>query len=197
MDLRSSTTSTLLARLAEPGHHEAWSEVVSRYRPIIYGFCRGLRLSHEDADDVTQQTFINLYQKFTVNYDPQKGRLKPWLLGIARREVANVRRRRWRERGIQSASKLDSLSSPEIEKLFDQEKLRVLKEVALDHLRVRTQRDPKTIRAFELVVFEEQSPDAVAKVLGTSLDAVYAAKHRCIDQLKKLLKELSELYELD
>jgi DNA-directed RNA polymerase specialized sigma24 family protein len=68
---------------------------------------------------------------------------------------------------------------------------------ALEELREGTRLDRRTVRAFEMVVFEERAPADVASRLAVSVDSVYAAKHRCARRLRAIVSRLRELYEMD
>lgn len=63
-------------------------------------------------------------------------------------------------------------------------------------LRTETRLESRTIRAFEMIAFEERSAVEVAAELGLSLDSVYAAKNRCLTQLREIMSRLNAVYEL-
>jgi len=56
--------------------------------------------------------------------------------------------------------------------------------------------DGRTIRAFELLVFAGRPAADVATELDMSLDSVYASKHRCARELRKIVDRLEPLYEM-
>lgn len=45
------------------GHKEDYSYLVNRYKNKIYGLLRGMGADHQDAQDITQETFIKAYRK--------------------------------------------------------------------------------------------------------------------------------------
>ena len=63
--------------------------------PRAYGYIR-YRVGRADAaDDLVSQTFLKALDRLST-FDPSKGRMGPWLLGIARNVVRDYRRAQWR-----------------------------------------------------------------------------------------------------
>ena len=68
----SSTRISLLQRIrANPDDQKAWAELVRRYGPSIYQWCRQRKLQEADAQDVTQTVLAKLAVKMrTFDYNP-------------------------------------------------------------------------------------------------------------------------------
>src|ERR1700729_753942 len=79
----SGTRVTLLGRLrATPNDPAAWSEFVEWYGRKIYAWCRAWGLQEADAQDVTQEVFVNLSVRMRdFRYGPQ-GSFRAWLKTI-------------------------------------------------------------------------------------------------------------------
>ena len=85
------TSLTLLEGLRTNEDAAAWRRFDERYRPLLIDVSLRLGLGRHDADDAAQRTilsFIKAYQK--GQYDPDRGRLRSWLLGIAKNEIAEI-----------------------------------------------------------------------------------------------------------
>ncbi|WP_419886607.1 RNA polymerase sigma factor [Paenibacillus sp. B-A-8] len=63
------------------GHKEDYSFLVNRYKNKIYGLLRGMGADHQDAQDITQETFIKAYRKL-ASHDLDKS-FAAWLYTIA------------------------------------------------------------------------------------------------------------------
>lgn len=63
------------------GHKQLYSILVDRYKHQIYGILRGMGASHQDAQDVTQDTFINAYRKLA--HHQRERSFAGWLYRIA------------------------------------------------------------------------------------------------------------------
>jgi hypothetical protein len=77
------TSSTLLARVhaGDPG---AWADLVRRYTPLIYQWCRAWRLQEADAQDLTQEVLIKLTRRMRqFHYDPARS-FRAYLKTLAR-----------------------------------------------------------------------------------------------------------------
>lgn len=82
-----------LARLAREGSAAAFGELVRRHHERVFGFLLALTRHREDAEDLTQETFLRAWRKIH-RYDPAMPML-PWLLTMARRlSIAALRRKR-------------------------------------------------------------------------------------------------------
>ncbi|MFD2082330.1 RNA polymerase sigma-70 factor, ECF subfamily [Actinopolymorpha cephalotaxi] len=79
------------------GDESALREAYSRWGGMVWRL--GIRTlpAEVDADDLTQATFVAAW-KGRGTFDPAQGRLGPWLLGIARRQLADRLRVLHRER---------------------------------------------------------------------------------------------------
>lgn len=81
-----------LARLARDGSSSAFGILVQRHHRRVFGFLIALTHHRQDAEDLTQETFLRAWRKFH-RFDPSKP-LLPWLLTLARRQGATALRRK-------------------------------------------------------------------------------------------------------
>jgi len=92
---------------------------------------------------------------------------------------------------------LGEIPAPDaMERLWDEEHHRVISRRAMNELKSGTRFDAKTVRAFELIVIEKTPAGDVAEMLGMSLDSIYAAKHRCTRELRRIVAGLEKAYEM-
>ena len=83
----------LLARQARQGSSAAFGTLVHRYHGRVYAFLLTLTRHRQDAEDLTQETFLRAWTKLHL-YDPALP-LLPWLFTIARRQsIAALRKSR-------------------------------------------------------------------------------------------------------
>ncbi|MDX1644275.1 MAG: RNA polymerase sigma factor [Thermoanaerobaculia bacterium] len=94
----SSTTSPdqLLAKRAAAGHPEAWDELIELYGRKIYNVAYQFAASKEEAEDLTQEIFLKLYE----NLDQYRGDvpLVGWTLRLSRNLCIDRYRRTRREK---------------------------------------------------------------------------------------------------
>lgn len=193
----TQTTTAMLAGLHDPANEQVWRAFDDRFRPIIVAFAGRLGAQAEDAADVAQETLSQFLRDFRAGkYDRSRGRLHAWIVGIARHRLIDLQRRRAAQRERRGESAIAELPAEgELSQLWDAECREEILRAGLRELR-ETRLDPNTIRAFEMVALEESTPAAAAAALGLTVDSVYAAKNRCLAQLRTILARLHDAYEV-
>ena len=76
-----------LIALAKQGNHEAFHNLVERYKSPIYTFSLYLTRNVQNAEDIVQETFIRLYRN--LNQIEPKAQFKTFIFGIARNLALN------------------------------------------------------------------------------------------------------------
>ena len=81
----AKTSPTLLHRLRDPVRdQQAWAELVRRYGPLVYRWCRHWGLQEADVEDVTQAVLAKLVVRLReFEYDPGKS-FRAYLKTVAR-----------------------------------------------------------------------------------------------------------------
>ncbi|WP_234988125.1 RNA polymerase sigma factor [Demequina sp. NBRC 110056] len=86
-----------LAREFVAGADGALEELYRDVSPLVYSMAVRALGDTADAEDVTQQTFVSAWRS-REGFDPDKGELRGWVVGIARRRIADALEARSRER---------------------------------------------------------------------------------------------------
>lgn len=74
------------------GEQAAYDALYDIYAVGLYRLCYGLLLNREDAEDVTQESFVYAFKNLH-RFDPQRSALKTWLYTIAISRCRNMYRR--------------------------------------------------------------------------------------------------------
>jgi RNA polymerase sigma-70 factor (ECF subfamily) len=150
----------------------------------IYSYAYYRIGNHHDAEDLTEQTFLQAYRHFERAQRESNGRpLRPWLIRIAHNLAANY----YRDRSRRPQSQLDDatpLSAPHpTEELVEEreEVKQVLKGVA----RLPDDRREALIMRFALGMDNKE----IARALGRSEGATKVLIHRAIKQLEQGLED--------
>ena len=84
--------ATLIARL-RAGDQSAMADLYDRYSGVVYGVALRVLANATAAEDVVQEIFLQLWRNPGA-FDPDRGRLAPWLAVIARnRAIDHLRKR--------------------------------------------------------------------------------------------------------
>lgn len=197
---RTTITSTdLLDGLRDPGNRAIWQEYIDRYRPTLIRYAARLGIGEADAEDIAQQTLVSFCTAYQHGkYDREKGRLRVWLFGIARNQIANWRRRR-RAREVQVAGEAEQTDffhgvqdEKELEQLWEQEWRESVVQQCLAE--VRREVEPKTFEAFELFAGKGLPAEEVGARLGMTANAVFGAKRRILRRVRELLPQMESIW---
>lgn len=166
-----SPEDILLARRAQEGSSAAFGILVHRYHTRIFAFLLTLTRHRQDAEDLTQETFLRAWAKFR-KFDPER-LLLPWLFTIARRlSIAALRKSK------PLPPELPFPAEPELEHpgLW-------LWEVAKHHL------STDAYSALWLHYREDLPLKEIARILGKREGTVKVIVHRARKSLAQILKE--------
>ena len=191
------TTTRLLMGLHDLRDEAVWEEFDRRYRPIVLGVARRVGLPDQDAADVAQDTIIRFVKAYREGkYDRSRGRLRSWIVGIARFRIADAYKDKARRDAWRGESYIDALPGErEFEDLWQTERRRTILREALERLPEVTRTDAKTIEAFKLLTHARIPAADVAAQLEMTLDDVYQAKNRVTQRLRGITRELELLYD--
>nr|HEX4316361.1 sigma-70 family RNA polymerase sigma factor [Kofleriaceae bacterium] len=170
----------------------AWSELLRRYRPLIYRcVMKVIARSHAhgvaDADEVYAEVLLQLVRddkKKLRAYDPARGtKLGSWLCMIALNAaydyLRGAARRPRLDRDDAVVDVRDERAPSALDNVLATERAEQLDEL----LGGLTERD----RAFvELYYRRELEPRQIASAMGISLKTVYSKKHKIREQLTRL-----------
>lgn len=86
-----------LAHAFAAGAEGALEEIYRDVSPLVFTLAARALGDQTEAEDVTQQTFVAAWRSRNT-FDPDRGALRGWIVGIARRAIADALERRSRDR---------------------------------------------------------------------------------------------------
>ncbi len=162
-------------RAAIAGDEHACDQLVRRHHGRVYGYLCQMTRHREDAEDLTQQTFIKALRHLG-RVDPERGVIN-WLLTIARRTALNHFRDgpRWAE--LPEATASEAASPAHSAESRDR----------VDNLWARARRvlSPREFEVMWLRFAEELSVAETARVMELTQIHVKVIVHRARQQLLK------------
>jgi len=96
--LAAWTDETLLSAYRTQGDRQAFEELVRRYEKELYTYLRHYLGSAEMAEDVFQQTFLQIHLKCD-QFEPGR-KVRPWLYTVATNQAIDCQRRNRRHRAV-------------------------------------------------------------------------------------------------
>jgi RNA polymerase sigma-70 factor, ECF subfamily len=164
-----------------------FTELYRAHLRDVYSYAYYRIGNHHDAEDITEQTFVQAYRHFDRAQRESNGRpLRPWLIRIAHNLAANY----YRDRSRRPQTNLDDaaiLSSPlDTERVV--EGLEEVKEVLEGVSKLPDDRREALIMRFALDMDNRE----IARALGRSEGATKVLIHRAIRQLEQGLNQEEE-----
>ena len=172
------------------GDQEAFSEVYSSFFPRVYAFIYKRIGDQAEAEDLTQETFVQLYRSFE-SYEGRSS-LLTWTFGIAHNVCSRYYRHcsRWMV-GPKDARELeDHPSDAAIESRLDATHVLERCDEVLE-----AGRRPAHQEIFRLRYAESQSIRAIAKQVGKSSEAVKVSLRRSRNLLVDGIPELEMILD--
>ena len=161
-----------------------FSEVYREHLRDVYSYAYYRVGNHHDAEDLTEQTFLQAYRHFERALRESEGRpLRPWLIRIAHNLAANLYRDRARR---PSAPLEDTASLPALHDTAEVAERREELRHVLDGVRTLPEdRRDALIMRFALGMDNRE----IARALDRSDGATKVLIHRAIKQLEKLMSD--------
>ena len=163
---------------------EAFSQLYREHLRDVYSYSYYRVGNHHDAEDLTEQTFLQAYRHFERAQRESKGRpLRPWLIRIAHNLASNYHR----DRARKPQSPLDNsdpIAAPHgTERIVEgREELKHVID-SLEHL--PDDRREALIMRFALGMDNRE----IARALGRTDGATKVLIHRAIKQLEEEIEE--------
>jgi len=164
------------------GDEKSFNKIVSEYQKLIYWNARRLLGNHYDADEITQQVIIVLYNKLkTFKFNSS---LKTWIYRITfTRSLNLIRKNKVRKFISFEEPSIDINNENDIVKNFeDKEKLEKLNAV-LNELPVK-QREVFVLRKYDELSYEE-----ISEITGKSVGGLKANYFHAVNKILNKLED--------
>ncbi|HEX7754452.1 MAG TPA: RNA polymerase sigma factor [Niabella sp.] len=179
-----------LVQELKEGSETAFKHVVDTYQNMVYNTCLSIVKSEEDAEDIAQDVFVQVYQSIASFKGESK--LSTWIYRIATTKSLDFERKKKRKKRfgfVRSIFGEDSevvINPPDFHHpgiVLDKKENAAILFRAIDQL-------PDNQRtAFLLNKVEGLSYQEVAEVLQTSVSSIESLLHRAKNNLRKLLEK--------
>jgi len=170
----------ILAKFADSASRNlAFNQLVRKYQQRVYWHVRKMVVDHQDADDLTQDTFVKVWKNLE-NFR-RDASLFTWIYRIATNECLNFlssKRRKFflplNDVGAELLAKAEAdpglLSGDEVEQKLQKAILRL---------------PDKQRLVFNLKYYEDMTYEQMAEVTGTSVGALKASYHHAVKKIEQ------------
>ena len=176
----------------QQGDQSAFKRLVDEWEDMVYNTVLGIVQNPDDADDITQEVFVQVYQ--SVSSFKGESKLSTWLYRIAVNCALDHVKKMKRKRRFGFVQSLFGSREEEIQPAeFDHPGVLMEKKEKAGELFKAVEKLPDNQRiAFTLNKLEGQSYLEIAEIMNTTLYAVESLMGRAKANLKKILKDYYE-----
>lgn len=172
----------LLAKIRHPDtRNYGFNLLVRAYQQRVYSIVRKMVIDHDDADDLTQETFIKVHK--AIDNFREDAQLYTWIYRIATNECLtflNKKRRRFflpiEDISRELSGKIDSsshINGDDIEKKLQKALLKL---------------PDKQRLVFNMKYYEDLPYESMSEITGTSVGALKASYHHAVKKIEDFLK---------
>ena len=173
----------LLGKIRNPDtRNYGFNLLVREYQQRVYWHARKMVIDHDDADDLTQEIFLKIYN--AIDKFREDSQLFTWIYRIATNECLSFLNRKRRrllmpigDITLELENKIDH--SPDISGDEIQKKLQ----------KAIVQLPDKQRLVFNMKYFDDMSYEEMAKVTNTSIGALKASFHHAVKKIEEFLSE--------
>ena len=175
-----------LAQKAAAGNVAAFELLYSRYHRRTYSLCLRMMNSATEAEDLTQEVFIQLFRK--IGSFRGDSAFSTWL----HRMTVNQVLMHFRRRGVQNEKTTDDGEMPEqiVNGTENHSRMPILDRIALDKAIAQLPNGYRTV--FVLHDVEGFEHEEIARMLGLSVGTSKSQLHKARLKLRGLLKKQNE-----
>jgi RNA polymerase sigma factor (sigma-70 family) len=164
----------------EATKHAAFRQLVDKYKERVYWHARKIVIDHEDADDVTQETFIKVYR--ALKDFREASQLFTWIYRITTNEALSLLKKKQKR----SATSMDEVYE-EIENSFNSDPLISGEEIQLKLQKALLQLPEKQRLVFNMKYFDDLKYDEISEITGTSVGGLKASYHLAVKKIESYL----------
>ncbi len=168
-----------LVSLLKQKDESGFTYLYDHYAGALYGVIKQIVTDGELANDVLQETFVNIWRR-SDTYDPGKGRLFTWMLNIARNAAID----KTRSRSYQQTLRQQPLSEGEMMQVSVRPGI---DDFGLKKVLMKLKDEQRML--IDLSYYQGFTHDQIAKALSIPLGTVKTRIRSALHQLKALLSQ--------
>ncbi len=158
----------------------AFRELLSLYKERLYWHIRKIVISHDDADDVLQNTFIKVYR--SIDKFKGESKLYSWLYRIATNEsITHINKNAKRKQISNEELQTRAINNLEADVYFEGDAIQLKLQKAISILPQKQQ------LVFNMKYFDDMKYKEISEILETSEGALKASYHIAVKKIETYL----------
>lgn len=159
---------------------KAFRILISLYKERLYWHIRKIVISHDDADDVLQNTFIKVYRN--IDNFKTDSKIYSWMYRIATNEAITFINKRAKSKVVDIIEYQQNLgNSLHDDVLFNGAEIQIILQKAILTLPQKQQ------LVFNMKYFDEMKYSDISEILGTSIGALKASYYHAVKKIEKII----------
>ena len=187
--MTDNTRLTLLEKIRDRHDEQSWEDFVDTYRPFLYSICRQMNVDHYDAEELTQDVLLKLWEKLPEFQYSKNGRFRGWLCTVTGNTVKNFFRGTQRRNERQKKYCQEDIDIPEIEKIAEENWKKYAVVRAMENIKPLF--PELVIKTFEMLNEGKRRPE-VAEALGIPPNRVSIYKERVLRRLTSEIRRIDQ-----
>ncbi|MGY0407299.1 MAG: RNA polymerase sigma factor [Polaribacter sp.] len=160
---------------------KAFTELITLYKERLYWHIRKIVISHDDTDDVLQNTFIKIYKN--IAKFNQESKLFSWMYRIATNESITFINKKAKERNVDISEIQEQLTSNLGSDIyFSGDKIQQILQQAIATLPQKQQ------LVFNMKYFDELKYTEISEILETSVGGLKASYFHAVKKIENYIK---------
>ena len=178
-----SEDSILIKEIRENGSEVAFAKLMKKYQERVYWMVRRTIFDHDDADEITQEVFIMVYQK--IHQFREDSQFFTWLYKIASNMILQLlRKKKLRSMvGLDQVSEIHSFDEPTAETEMIRNEWNEKLKSAIETL------PPQQRLVFNMRYFDELSYEEISEILEKTTGGLKANYFHAVQKIKEQMEK--------
>lgn len=162
---------------------KAFRELMTQYKERLYWHIRKIVISHDDTDDVLQNTFVKVYRN--IDKFNAESKLYSWMYRIATNESITFINKRAKQKTVDiDEMHVQMANNLEADVYFDGTEIQLQLQKAIATLPQKQQ------LVFNMKYFDNMKYQEISDILETSVGALKASYHHAVKKIETFLTKL-------
>lgn len=160
----------------------AFKKLLSQYKERLYWHIRKIVISHDDANDVLQNTFVKIFKN--IDNFKAESKLYSWMYRIATNEAISFINKKAKNKSVDITDYQQKMvSNLEDDNWFSGNEIQIILQKAIATLPHKQQ------LVFNMKYFDDLKYKEISEILETSVGGLKASYHHAVKKIEQFIKK--------